>query len=74
MLLQALLAQHAGVRINIPPLSVNKDEMSITGEKEGVLACKAEVMKIWKEMEKKCSTIQVRMVSLIRCRSCRCSR
>lgn len=56
---QAMLAQHAGVRINIPPLSVNKDEMSITGEKEGVLACKAEVMKIWKEMEKKCSTIQV---------------
>jgi hypothetical protein len=61
-----MLAQHAGVRINIPPLSVNKDEMSITGEKEGVLACKAEVMKIWKEMEKKCSTIQVRMVSLVR--------
>jgi len=56
---QALLAKHANVRINIPPLSVMKDELSITGEKEGVLACKDAIMIIWKEMEKKCSTIQV---------------
>jgi len=56
---QAMLAKHSGVRINIPPLSVNKDELSITGEKEGVLACKVEILKIWKDMEKKCSTIQV---------------
>jgi len=57
--IQALLAKHANVRINIPPLSVMKDELSITGEKEGVLACKAYVLAVWKEMEKKCSTIQV---------------
>jgi len=55
----ALTAQHANVRINIPPLSVNRDELSITGEKEGVLACKAAIHQIWREMEKKCSTIQV---------------
>ena len=59
------MAQHAGVRINIPPLSVNKDERSFTGEKEGVPACNAEVTKILKEMEKKCSTIQVKMASLV---------
>jgi len=56
---QNLLAKHPGVRINIPPLSVMKDELSITGEKEGVLACKAAITQIWREMEKKCSTIQV---------------
>jgi len=57
--IQTLLAAHPGVRINIPPLSVMKDELSITGEKEGVLACKEAITKTWKEMEKKCSTIQV---------------
>jgi len=55
----ALTSKHPGVRINIPPLSVMKDELSITGEKEGVLACKAVITQTWREMEKKCSTIQV---------------
>jgi len=57
--ISALLAKHSGVRINIPPLSVMKDELSIAGEKEGVMACKAAITAIWKEMEKKCSTISV---------------
>lgn len=56
---QALLAKHPGVRINIPPLSVMKDELSIAGEKEGVMACKEAISAIWREMEKKCSTICV---------------
>merc|ERR1712226_1756360 len=56
---QALLAAHPGVRINIPPLSVMKDELSIAGEKEGVLAVKATIDQIWKDMEKKCSSISV---------------
>jgi len=50
---------YPGVRINIPPLSVNKDELSIAGEKEGVLAVKAAVTAIWKDMEKKCTSISV---------------
>jgi polyribonucleotide nucleotidyltransferase len=57
--IQAMMAKHPNVRINIPPLSVMKDELSITGEKEGVLACKEDIMRTWKEMEKKCSTICV---------------
>ena len=36
------------------PFSVNKDELSIAWEKEGVLAVKATIDKIWKDMEKKC--------------------
>ena len=57
--MQAWTAKHANVRINIPPLSVQKDELSITGEKDGVLAVKTAIVAIWKDMEKKCSTIQV---------------
>jgi polyribonucleotide nucleotidyltransferase len=54
-----MLAAHPGVRVNIPPLSVMKDELSIAGEKEGVLAIKEKIGKIWKEMEKKCNTVSV---------------
>merc|ERR1719153_2097789 len=57
--IQAWTAKHANVRINIPPLSVQKDELSIAGEKDGVLAVKAAITSIWKDMEKKCSTISV---------------
>jgi len=57
--INALLAKYPGVRINVPPLSVQKDELSIAGEKEGVIACKKAVEAKWKEMEKKCATIQV---------------
>jgi len=54
-----LLAKYPGVKINIPPLSVMRDELSIAGEKDGVLACKAAIVAKWKEMEKKCATIQI---------------
>merc|ERR1711887_483435 len=57
--INALLDKYPGVRINVPPLSVMKDELSIAGEKEGVLAVKAAITSIWKDMEKKCSTISV---------------
>jgi len=50
---------HPAVRINIPPLSVYKDEISIAGEKEGVLVVKEQVVAIWRDMEKKCATVSV---------------
>merc|ERR1711972_358057 len=55
----AMLEKYSGVRINIPPLSVMKDELSIAGEKDGVLAVKAAISSIWRDMEKKCNTICV---------------
>ena len=33
-----MLVDYPDVRINIPPLSVMKDEISVAGEKNGVLA------------------------------------
>ena len=40
------------VKINIPPPSVNKDEVTISGDKEGVAMAKEEIMKIYKEKVK----------------------
>ncbi|PNF18399.1 Vigilin [Cryptotermes secundus] len=53
------LMNETGVRINIPPLSVQKDEIIITGEKEGVMTAKERILSIYQEMEKKCTIVSV---------------
>ena len=45
-----LTAKYPNVRINIPPLSVMKDELSVAGETEGVKNVVQEINKIHKEM------------------------
>ena len=45
-----LVGERDNVRINIPPLSVLKDEISVAGEKEGVLAVIQEISKMQKDM------------------------
>merc|ERR1712180_447430 len=57
--IQTLLAAHPGVKINIPPLSVNKDEIAVAGEKESVNKVSDIITKIAKDMDKKSSTILV---------------
>ena len=42
--------EYPDVRINIPPLSVMKDELSVAGEKEGVEKIADKIRKIAKEM------------------------
>lgn len=39
-----------GVRITVPPVSYQKDDIIIAGEKEGVLAAKERILNIYKEM------------------------
>lgn len=46
------MINETGARINVPPPSVNKDEIVIAGEKEGVLAAKTRIEAIYKEMVK----------------------
>ncbi|XP_055915832.1 vigilin isoform X1 [Eupeodes corollae] len=53
------LCEETGAKINVPPQNVQKDEIVIAGEKECVMAAKAKVEQIYKEMEKKCSTVSV---------------
>lgn len=59
--LNAMIAE-TGVRINIPPPSVQKDEITIAGEKEGVLAAKEKIEAIAKDM--------VRMILPLRSLNC----
>jgi len=51
--------ENPGIRINIPPLSVMKDELTVTGEKEGVMKAKAEIIKIFQEMQRICTCVSV---------------
>lgn len=44
------LMNETGVRINIPPLSVQKDDITIAGEKEGVMTAKERILSIYQEM------------------------
>ncbi|EDX07677.1 vigilin [Drosophila simulans] len=53
------LQEETGARINVPPQQVQKDEIFISGEKDAVAAAKAKVEAIYKDMEKKCSTVSV---------------
>ncbi|KAH1009812.1 vigilin [Dendroctonus ponderosae] len=53
------LISETGARINVPPPSVQKDEIFIAGEKDGVAAAKAKIEAIFKLMEKKCTTVSV---------------
>lgn len=48
-----------GARINIPPPSVLKDELTVAGEVEGVQKAVAMIMEIFKEKEKKSKTVSV---------------
>jgi hypothetical protein len=38
-----------GAKINIPPPSVHKDEITISGEKEGVAIAKEKILSIYKD-------------------------
>ncbi|XP_045491427.1 vigilin [Colias croceus] len=53
------ITEETGARIHIPPASTQSDEIVIAGEKNGVLAAKAQVEQIYEEMSKKCSTVRV---------------
>ncbi|KAI5637987.1 KH domain-containing protein [Phthorimaea operculella] len=55
---QALSAE-TGARIHIPPASTQSDEIVVAGEKNGVLAAKAQIEQIYEDMVKKCSTVRV---------------
>merc|ERR1719412_81983 len=57
--IEKLKTEHPACRINIPPLSVMKDELSLAGETEDVQAVKAKIMKLFKDIERKASTVSV---------------
>ena len=48
-----------GAKINVPPPSVDKSEIHISGETNAVAQAKEAILSIVREKKKKCSTIQV---------------
>ncbi|KAK7477919.1 hypothetical protein BaRGS_00030828, partial [Batillaria attramentaria] len=53
------LIEETGARINVPPASVDKDEIVVSGEKDGVAKCKQVIMGILEEKKRKCQTVSV---------------
>ncbi|XP_072349563.1 vigilin isoform X2 [Scyliorhinus torazame] len=53
------IMQETGARINIPPPSINKDEIFIIGEKEPVAQAATRIRKIYEEKKRKTTTISV---------------
>ncbi|NP_958882.1 high density lipoprotein binding protein a [Danio rerio] len=53
------LMQETGARINVPPPSVNKTEIVITGEKEQVALAMVKIKKLYEEKKKNATTIAV---------------
>ncbi|XP_011297299.1 vigilin [Fopius arisanus] len=53
------MISETGARINIPPPSVQNDEITIAGEKDGVNVAKRMIEEIYKNMEKRCSSVSV---------------
>jgi len=53
------ISAETGARINIPPPSVVKDEIIVTGEKAGVEAAVRRIAAIHREMEKRCTTVNI---------------
>ncbi|XP_071652099.1 vigilin-like [Temnothorax longispinosus] len=56
--LNVMMAE-TGACITIPSVSVQQDEITIAGEKEGVLAAKQKIKSIYKDMKKRCTTVSV---------------
>lgn len=53
------IVEQTGARINVPPTSVQQDDIVITGEKEGVLRAKAFIEAIHADLEKNCTHVCV---------------
>jgi transcription antitermination factor NusA-like protein len=55
---QQLMAE-TGAKINVPPLSVNKNEIVVSGEKEGVHRAVQQIMAVYNEKKQRCQTVSV---------------
>ncbi|KAG8181791.1 hypothetical protein JTE90_000083 [Oedothorax gibbosus] len=53
------IVAETGARINIPPPSIMRDELTIAGEKEAVAQAKERVLAIYEERKRNCRTISV---------------
>ncbi|EDO37476.1 predicted protein [Nematostella vectensis] len=53
------IKEQTGAAINIPPPSVNKDELTVAGEKDGVAQAKAMILEIYEDKKRKTTTVSI---------------
>jgi len=53
------LVEKYNVRINVPPPSVNRDEITVAGDKEGVMASVQVLNEIYEEKKSKCQMVSI---------------
>ncbi|XP_022182851.1 vigilin [Myzus persicae] len=53
------LMKETGVKIHVPPPSVNRDEITIAGDKEGVQSAIEKIKQVYTKMEKESATVFV---------------
>lgn len=51
------LTEETGAKISVPPLSLQKDEIIVSGEKEGVHKAVEQIRKIYEEKVCPCSSV-----------------
>lgn len=51
--------RETGAKVNVPPASVQRDEISITGEKTAVLRAMERVVAIAEEKQRRCQTVSI---------------
>ena len=53
------LMEETGSRISVPPPSVDKDEIVVSGEREGVRQAIEQIMAVYEEKKRNCKTVSV---------------
>ncbi|KFM62860.1 Vigilin, partial [Stegodyphus mimosarum] len=53
------ITSETGARINIPPPSVMKNELTVAGEKEAVAQAKEKILQIYEERKRNCQVVSV---------------
>jgi len=53
------ICEATGARVNIPPLSLNKDEITIAGEKDAVAKALGQIRKLSSELVRSCVRDQI---------------
>lgn len=64
------MQERTGARINVPPPSVMKDELTVAGDKDGVKKAVEEINRIYNEKRQRCQTVSTPLSNNTSCTVC----
>ena len=64
------MQERTGARINVPPPSVMKDELTVAGDKDGVKKAVEEINRIYNEKRQRCQTVCTPLSNNTSCTVC----